>query len=279
MQIKVSAHVHKRSSRFLLAFCLASAGIVILTALIARGRSSANQESTQAVKKVRLSVQDPRPVAEAILKMETKYGWAITYEDPRYVHESEIANETEFHKYRPRPGEPRVPIPKGGTLAIDYDVTRDTELPPDREIVIQQLLDTNSATGNAGRFRIERDGEMLHVIPTADKGSTGAFTRHESVLDAVITLPEEERSGPKKLRAICDAITQATKIRVVVGTFPANVLFQYHDRRGAMSEKARDVLVDLLNSAKQGQSLSWRLLYDPDMKEYWLNIHLVPRSK
>jgi hypothetical protein len=179
----------------------------------------------------------------------------------------------------PHPGERRVRIPKGGTLAIDYEVTSANELPADREFVIQQLLDANSAAGNAGRFRIERDGELLHVIPTSDKSTAGLFTPHRSVLDAPITFSEEERSGVQKLRAICDAITQATNLRVVVGGFPANVLFPYRDRQGAANQKAREVLMDLLRGAKHGQNLSWRLLYDPEMKEYWLNIHLVPKSR
>jgi hypothetical protein len=279
MQTKISLYVRNGGKRFLLAFCLTTLGIALLSVLIARGKSSSIQLSTKEVRRVRLSVEDPRPVAAALLKMETKYGWAITYEDPRYVHEGEIANEVEFRKYRSRPGEPKVAIPKGGSLSVDYDVAADSDLPSNPELVIQKILDANSAAGNAGRFRIERDGELLHVIPTVDRDRTGAFTPHESVLDAVINLPEEERSGPKKLQAISDAITKATSVRVVVGTFPTNVLFQYHDRRAAVGEKARDVLVHLLNSAKHGQDLSWRLLYDPEVNQYWLNIHLVQGSK
>jgi hypothetical protein len=69
----------------------------------------------------------------------------ITYEDPVYVHSSEIANEIEFRKYRTRPVEPKVPIPKGGTLSIDYDVAADSDLPPDREVVMERIYRTASA--------------------------------------------------------------------------------------------------------------------------------------
>ncbi|SRR6266545_1783660 len=154
MQIGNSSQPNQRSQGVFIALSLAVVGTVVVSTLIARGRGIPPKTSTQEVKKVNLSVHDPRPVAEAIRMLETKYEWLITYEDPRYVHESEIADETEFHKYRP--AEPRVPIPKGGALAIDYDVTTDTEQPLDREAVIQQLLDANTAAGNAGRFRIEK---------------------------------------------------------------------------------------------------------------------------
>ena len=55
-------------------------GLFILMGFVARGRS------LQGVSEVKLSVEDPRPVAQAIEILKEKYGWVITYEDP-YVHE------------------------------------------------------------------------------------------------------------------------------------------------------------------------------------------------
>jgi len=37
-------------------------------------------------------VHDPRPVAKAVQRLETLYGLPVTYEDPQYVHESEVAD-------------------------------------------------------------------------------------------------------------------------------------------------------------------------------------------
>src|SRR5215468_1045698 len=48
---------------------------------------------------VKLSVDDPRPVAEAVKQLQEKYGWVITYEDPRLVNESDLLDETD-PKYR-----------------------------------------------------------------------------------------------------------------------------------------------------------------------------------
>src|SRR3984893_19497801 len=39
-----------------------------------------------------LTVQDPRPVAAAIQELEKRYGWQITYEDPPYVHYSDLTD-------------------------------------------------------------------------------------------------------------------------------------------------------------------------------------------
>ena len=48
---------------------------------------------------VKLSVNDPRPVAEAVKQLQEKYGWIITYEDPRLSNESDLLDETD-PKYR-----------------------------------------------------------------------------------------------------------------------------------------------------------------------------------
>src|SRR5262245_54420252 len=43
---------------------------------------------------VKLSVDDPRPVAKALERLEDKYGWRITYEDPRYAYPGDIEDVT-----------------------------------------------------------------------------------------------------------------------------------------------------------------------------------------
>ncbi|MGH6848622.1 MAG: hypothetical protein ACREC0_14675, partial [Methylocella sp.] len=39
--------------------------------------------------------QTGRPVAEAIEELEKRYGWQINYEDPPYVHYSDIVEVTD----------------------------------------------------------------------------------------------------------------------------------------------------------------------------------------
>ncbi len=275
---QVSGAASQSKTRVLVVLCLAVAGIVIVTSFVVRGRGALPEKGPQGVTKVNLSVQDGRPLAKAIETLEAKYGWVITYEDPRYVHLSEIADVTEMvrnplHKSTPGSEATRVLVPKGGALVIDYDVMSDTGLPVDREAVIQQLLEANSVYGNAGSFRLERKGQVLHVIPTAAKSSTGKLAAQESVLDTVISLPAEERSAMQTLDAICAAVSQATKTQVVVGMVPLNRFFQHRDQEGATSETARDVLLKLLE--RTGTNLSWQLFYEPGIRMYALNIHQV----
>ena len=263
-------------NRVLWLTCLAAVVLVI-------GSGFVGGRGAQVDNRMRLSVQDPRPLAKAIEVLQTRSGLAITYEDPLYVNGGEVTDVTpkvrkDLNRFRP--GEaPKVLIPRGGAVSIDYKVIPGTDRPADPMMAVHQLVKEHSASGNAGVFRVEQSGQIIHVIPAAFRNREGVITAQQSVLDAVITLPEEERSGVQTLQAICEAISQETGTRVVIGVIPLNLFIHHRDRQGGVSRKARDMLVNLLENIKKGTNLSWRLLYDPGMGTYALNIHIVPTIK
>jgi hypothetical protein len=264
---------------FGLRLCLAVVGIVIVTSFVVRGRSALRGQGTQESTKVNLSVQDPRPLAKAIETLEAKYGWVITYEDPRYTHASEITDVTEtvrrdLKKFKPGRA-PKVLIPKGGTLSFEYDEAL-TVKPADQVVLVQELINSYSATGNAGRFRVEHRHGLINVIPTAVKNTAGDFAHQTSLLDAIITVPAEQRSGMKTLQAICAAISQATGTRVLLVGAPLGMFLRYRDDEEIASQRAGDALANLLGKVGNQVRLSWQLLYDPGLKVYTLNIHQVP---
>jgi len=236
-------------------------------------------KAVQEIRKESLKVEGPRPMANAIEVLESRCRCPITYEDPRYVNSSEIDDVTaqvrrDLANYKT--GEaPKVLIPKGGAISIEYnDSPASSEL--ERTLMIlRQLLDAHHANGNAGLFRFEIDGQLIHVVPTAIKNQAGQMAPQESFLDALITVPVQERRGLVTLQAICAAISQATKTKVIVGSVPMNLLAQHIGREGGKNQKARDLLLSLLEGSKRDAGLSWQLLYDPGMKIYALNIHQV----
>jgi hypothetical protein len=263
----------QRKNGLLAALCLAMTGPFILMGFAARERGG------QGIREMKLSVEDPRPVAQAILELQEKYGWVITYEDPLYVHDSEIDDVTlkvrkDLDKYKP--GEaPKVLVPKGGSLEFKYNVMSDTNLPDNPAMVVQKLLDAQAASVNGGRFRLETRGQIMHVIPTAIKNSAGVIVSQESVLDAIISLPSGDGTVLQKLRSICTAISRTTNITVKLGTIPTGLLLQHRDQQGAANQRARDILVNTLETINNETKLSWRLLYEPGMKTYYLNIRSV----
>jgi hypothetical protein len=258
--------------------CFALAGLTASMILAVRGRDS--QEAGQT----KLSVKGARPVAEAIEMLEKKYGWVITYEDPRYAHESDLVDAAlevrrDLDKYKPGKVPP-VFIPKGGTLEFTYDVASNTNLPANPVTVVQKLLNAQALKDNGGRFRLEGGGKIIHVIPTAVKNKEGKLAPQESVLDTIISLPAKERTVYEKLERVCEAISQATKVPVYFGTISENWFRREKDQQGAEKQKARDVLVNTFEKMYYGTNLSWRLLYSPAIeKKYFLNIHLVSKPK
>ncbi|HLA10739.1 MAG TPA: hypothetical protein VJ023_09105 [Pyrinomonadaceae bacterium] len=258
---------------------LAVVVMLMIPTSAAGGRGGFGENVGQQSNKVILSVEDPRPVAKAIVMLEGSYGWTITYEDPRYGYAAEITDVTEkvrrdLHKYQ-KGAAPRVFIPKGGELVFEYYVVTPTNLPPDPGLVVQQLLDAQAASANSARFRMERSDKLIHVIPIAIKNSTGKLVPQESVLDAVITLPAKERTGLQTLEALCTAISKRTHMPVIVGAIPLTMFLQHKDQEGADSQRARETLSQLLERTGKGMKLSWQLFYDPGMKIYALNIHVV----
>lgn len=255
----------------LLLLCSITLALLVVTTTSVTGNDSQKPHS------VSLSAKDARPVAYAAKMLEQTYGWIITYEDPIYVHESELADVTEtvrrdLDKYKPGQA-PKVLVPKGGELSFKFDVDPVTEKPADSALVVQQLLDAYALTGHPGVFRLDKDGERIHIIAGAYKDKDGIFRPQQSVLDARITVAAQQRNGFQLLDAFCSAVTQASGTRVVLSTIPTNLFARYKTESGAKDQEARDFLaheLDLISA-----NLSWQLFYDPTSKSYFLNIHQI----
>lgn len=248
--------------------------VVVIASVLAVAVSSMHETN-----KERLSVDDPRPVAAAAEMLEQKYGWIVTYEDPPYAHESDLVDVTEkvrkdLDKYKPGQA-PKVFVPKGGPLELEYDVDPVTKKPAAPDVVIQQLLDAYAVNGKAGAFRLEKEGQRLHIIGTSARNKDGVWTAHESVLATVITLPAQKRNGMKLLEDFCAAVSQSGGTPVVIGTVPTSLLIRYETEAGTKDQKARTFLVNELDRMTGHARLSWQLFYSAQTKTYYLNIREI----
>jgi len=275
MQANQSISINHQSRTRVLVACFVLTGLFILVSFAARGRDS------QGVSEIKLSVEDARPVVKAIETLESKYGWVITYEDPRYVYDSDIADaKLEIRKNLDnyKSGETtKVLVPRGGALEFTYDVISDTNLPAVPATVVQKLLDAQAARDNGGRFRLETNGQVMHVIPTAIKNSYGELVQQESALDTIISLPSGERTVLQKLESICAAISRKINIPVEMGSVPEHWFHQHRDQKGATNQRARDILINTFETMGYGTDLSWWLYYSPTFKKYLLHIHFISK--
>jgi hypothetical protein len=223
---------------------------------------------------VKLSVNDPRPVAEAVKQLQEKYGWIITYEDPRLVNEGDLLDVTDPTYLQAHPGGSRALAHKGGHLEISYFVSSATGKPENPTALLQMLLNAHAASANPGRFELKQSGQVFHVIPAQVKDVSGRWVHQASILNIPITFPEKERSVLETLEAITGAISSATQLKVAIGAIPLNFFVRHRTTQSASSEPAREALIRTLESTNR--KFSWRLLYDPGMKMFALNVRSVP---
>jgi hypothetical protein len=111
---------------------------------------------------VTIHVSDARPLASAIKELEDRYGWVITYEDPRYVDASDVEDVTwrrkdlDFTK--------KVLAPRGGPFSFRYPVPAGVDA-PDASALLGKLLEEYHRTGYPGVFRLARTGSVFHIVP------------------------------------------------------------------------------------------------------------------
>ena len=109
------------------------------------------------------------------------------------------------------------------------------------------------------------------------------MTPADSILETPVTFAPAPRKAADTLKLILDDVSRTSGFRVDVGMFPLNGFIQRTVKVGAQGEAAGSVLLRLfaeVASAKRetGESvtvLSYQLLFDPGLRSYAFNIHVV----
>ncbi|HVS24409.1 MAG TPA: hypothetical protein VMU03_11840 [Gammaproteobacteria bacterium] len=244
-----------------------------MVALIAALSASADTQE----RKETLSIDDPRPVAAALQQLMTRHQRVITYEDPRYLHEGDIKDVTrEVRKDLDRypPGQaPTVLAPRGGHIRFGSRVSTDTGQPDDWNALLTSLLEGYAARGGP-RFRVEHHADFDHVIPAESRNASGQWVKAASILDATVTIPEQELTKADIVEAVAKAVSAATDVHFVVGTClvcgPHGLAPEPTERFAVHDERARDLLWRAVQHWRPGTS--WHIYQDPGSDLYVLNL-------
>lgn len=263
--------LHRKRTFWIIAVVIGSAAIASGWGL--KAFLSQQAAAVQPQQRERISVKDPRPVASAIMSLETRFSRIITYEDAPLVHPDDTLDVTEsvrrdLHKYAPGKA-PRVIVPRGGELNVEFSRSDAVEA------VLSYVLSESRRLTSSATFRIEEISGIIHVIPDSIKGSTGETIPVRSILDAPVQMSAQERTGMQMLEAWTKAVSISSKKRIIIGGVPLQTLLTYRDDEGLSSQSARDGLIEILTRAGKGKKLSWQLFYDPGQKIYAINIHRV----
>jgi hypothetical protein len=120
---------------------------------------------------VLLRIDSGRPVDRAVNTLQTKYGYVITYEDPRYTNEDDLQDvaakvRKDYSSYPPGLA-PKLMVPKGSKLTLRLPASTDIS-PQNLASILQQLARTQATSSRGGHFRVEQAGDVFHVVPTPE---------------------------------------------------------------------------------------------------------------
>lgn len=211
-------------------------------------------------------VDDPRPVAAAIEEIEKVSGTPITYEDPPVLERNHVTPMVQGAI-----GDGSLLVPSGGSLRFT--------LPADASAkqvtaAVETMVAAYNASHGAATFSVLHDG-LMHVVPKQSVNASNRLAAVTPLLDTRITLAAKPRRAMDMLAEICRAVSAASGRALGIATVPTNGLNARIDI-GAQDEPAREVLAKLV--AASGLRLSWRLLYDPGLQAYYLNLPVIAEA-
>jgi hypothetical protein len=242
-----------------------------------------------AVNAQTITVNDPRPVHQAVLKLEAIYGWAITYEDLPYIHESDLEDVTSRvrrdGKSATEPGIKKILAPRGGAFSFSVDgglkLDPGTRTPEAiiRAAILEMLKSYSASIGGAEMFALTDSNGLFHVVPVQCKNASGKLEKIVPLLDTPVNIPPGRRTGMELLFEICRSVTSQTGRQLSGPGWAINALMNYNTEIGsAPNETARSLLSRLFADMARPRPFSWGLLCDGS-GSCALNVHIVDVGK
>lgn len=225
----------------------------VLSVLISLGLASAQQTTTV------ITVTTPRPLSEAIMKLEKASNQPITFEDAPIVYAGDIVDKSDV--YRHKPGV-KVLMPKDVTLRVTFTADEVANRQGTAKVLQRLVTNFNRNNPDGAQFTIlDKDG-LFHVIPTSQRLASGKVVPYTSPLDVPLTVVVKDVLAGVALKAVLDAIEAKTGTKILVGISPFDTGLNVKARRtfsiSTQTETGRTLVTQLM----QGFSpwWSWELL-------------------
>jgi len=219
---------------------------------------------------------DPRPLMQATEAVAGEYGILIDYEDPPYQSSYDRVDNTDPTWRTAHPGAPGVTRIAGAQFTCAFPEIVDPMNSAQREDALTTILSEYSSSGNPGRFKLATTGtNRLAFIGVGVRDDGGQMMTSAPILDTPVTLVGNEHDLWSALSAVMNQVTQESGSKVVPGDVPVGFLATTSSQLSASGQPARAVILQILNASRR--KLIYGLLYDPDVKTYFLNI--IPASR
>jgi hypothetical protein len=214
---------------------------------------------TETAGTVRITANSPRPLEQVLDALQRKYGWVINYEDPQYVSAVDVVKAADEDAQ----------VPAGGSFTFEFPGAA-----PNEERVLQQLVESYNKSKNPGHFELRHtDDGMFNVVGIAGHGEKGEIVQQQAPLDFPLSLANQEQSIDGVVNRICAEVSKKSRSNVVLAISPRKILSQNRVVVGGKKVAARELLAKGLVAAHG--KIYWRLLFDPNSKSYYLDLHLA----
>jgi hypothetical protein len=230
---------------------------------------------------VHILANNPRPLAQALDALREKYGWSVSYEDPRWLFKSD------WKEAAGTPADSNAPLfPAGGRFAAEFPASLAASAPPasaqtssaEEEKAVRLIVEAYNRGDNPGRFELRKSTPgNLSVVGVAAHDAKGQVSPQKAIFDSLLTLPRSQRSATETIQLLCEKLSSISGTNVSLGVTPRNLLDHNQVTVGGAEVAARDLLLEILTLTHG--NCYWRLLFDPNSKGYLLNLHQLRALK
>jgi hypothetical protein len=228
------------------------------TAMCALSLAARGQETLPATGTMTIDAEGPRPLDAAISELVGRHGWAVTYEElpPEYSGDTVDAASSLHMSGKVAT---RLRVAKWGSLRFSYKAPQPGG--QSAAATLSELLGAYRASDPPFQVELARTGDVYHVIARGTRNELGVYQERTPPLDAVISLPEKERTVDETISEIVTAVQTKFEGRFMGPGFFMN-LFSRTVVVGAHNETARSVLLRTLRAATPSR-VGWEVLCVP----------------
>lgn len=235
---------------------------------------SKEADITRSGSSIHLSANSPRPLEQAISALQSTYGWFVSYEDPRFEHASDLAEASDSRYGSGQKTATSKRVPNGHTFTVDFPAGTTPGAAPDQEKSLRAIVDAYNQSKNPGHFELRSlPNGGFSIVGIGAHNKSGEIGAQTPILDTLITIPTKEQTATRTARLFCQSLSAASHTTVALGVYPVNLLEHNLVRVGGTRMAARTMLANLATATSR--QFAWQLLYDPDTKSYFLNLHIV----
>jgi hypothetical protein len=262
-----------------------SAKLVMIASFMLMARTSSAQ-STGTL----LSFSGGRPMANAVAEIVELSSIPVNYEDVRSESTSDTKDVTDAvmtPEQRALGGSSvRLLVPSGGTFSANVLIDAATGRLPDTSSVLSALnalAAAYSSTNLPGKFEVETYNGVFFVHPSEYRDVSGGSVPALPVMKTPISVSGQTRSAAEVLKLIIDQVSERIGIEIKIGSIPIGAFARSQVSISAQNEPANRIVSRLMASVStygmapgdSGRGMSYRLLYDPQLKYYVFNAHAV----